>query len=150
MVRNKQGFSVMELLISVAVISVISALVVPTFLQSKIAANEALAIRAVGNVVASQISYSMTLGSGSYTTDLKALQKAGLNEDWVGSGISGGYAFSISGSNTEFKVQARPLVFGSTGTRSFYSDQTGIIRSTETDGMATSSSLVLNQNDKTD
>ena len=150
MVRNKQGFSVMELLISVAVISVISALVVPTFLQSKIAANEALAIRAVGNVVASQISYSMTLGSGSYTTDLKALQKAELNEDWVGSGISGGYAFSISGSNTEFKVQARPLVFGSTGTRSFYSDQTGIIRYTETDGMATSSSLVLNQNDKTD
>ena len=150
MVRNKQGFSVMELLISVAVISVISALVVPTFLQSKIAANEALAIRAVGNVVASQISYSTTLGSGSYTTDLKALQKAGLHEDWVGSGISGGYAFSISGSNTEFKVQARPLVFGSTGTRSFYSDQTGIIRYTETDGMATSSSLVLNQNDKTD
>jgi competence protein ComGC len=61
----------MELLISVAVISVISALVVPTFLQSRIAANEALAIRAVGNVVASQISYSMTMGSGSYTTDLK-------------------------------------------------------------------------------
>ena len=150
MVRNRQGFSVMELLISVAVISVISALVVPTFLQSRIAANEALAIRAVGNVVASQISYSMTMGSGSYTTDLKALQQAGLNEDWVGSGISGGYVFSISGSNTEFKVQARPLVFGSTGTRSFYSDQTGIIRFTETDGMATSSSLVLNQNDKTD
>lgn len=140
----------MELLISVAVVSVISALVVPTFLQSRIAANEALAIRAVGNVVASQISYSMTMGSGSYTADLKALQKAGLNEDWVGSGISGGYVFSISGSNTEFKVQARPLVFGSTGTRSFYSDQTGIIRFTETDGMATSSSLVLNQNDKTD
>lgn len=148
--RNRQGFSVMELLISVAVISVISALVVPTFLQSRIAANEALAIRAVGNVVASQISYSMTMGSGSYTTDLKALQKAGLTEDWVGSGVSGGYVFSISGSNTEFKVQARPLVFGSTGTRSFYSDQTGIIRFTETDGMATSSSLVLNQNDKTD
>ncbi|MCK5352984.1 hypothetical protein KAJ77_10390, partial [bacterium] len=102
------------------------------------------------NVVASQISYSMTMGSGSYTTDLKALQKAGLNEDWVGSGISGGYVFSISGSNTEFKVQARPLVFGSTGTRSFYSDQTGIIRYTETDGMATSGSLVLNQNDRTD
>ncbi len=92
--RSEKGFSVMELLISVAVISVISALVVPTFLQSRIAANEALAIRAVGNVVASQISYSMTMGSGSYTTDLKALQKAGLNEDLVGSGISGGYAFS--------------------------------------------------------
>ncbi|TDI11009.1 MAG: type II secretion system protein [Acidobacteria bacterium] len=148
--RNKKGFSVMELLISVAVISVISALVVPTFLQSKIAANEALAIRAVGNVVASQISYSMTMGSGSYTTDLKVLQKAGLNEDLVGSGISGGYVFSISGSHSEFKVQARPLVFGSTGTRSFYSDQTGIIRYTETDGMATSSSLALNQNEKTD
>ena len=99
---------------------------------------------------ASQISYSMTMGSGSYTTDLKALQKAGLNEDLVGSGISGGYAFSISGSSSEFSVQARPLVFGSTGTRSFYSDQTGIIRYTETDGMATSSSLPLNQDGKTD
>jgi len=111
-VRSKKGFSVMELLISVAVISVISALVVPSFLQSRIEANEALAIRAVGNVVACQISYSMTMGSGSYTTDLKALQKAGLDEDLVGSGISGGYAFSISGSSAEFNIQARPLVFG--------------------------------------
>jgi len=149
-VRSKKGFSVMELLISVAVISVISALVVPTFLQSRIAANEALAIRAVGNVVASQISYSMTMGSGGYTTDLRALKKAGLNEDLVESGISGGYVFSISGSSSEFNVQARPLVFGSTGTRSFYSDQTGIIRYTEADGMATSSSLPLNQDGKTD
>ena len=148
--RSEKGFSLMDLLISVAVISVISALVVPTFLQSRVAANEALAIRAVSNIVASQISYSMTMGSGSYTTDLQALHKAGLNEDLVGSGISGGYALSISGGNSEFSVQARPLVFGSTGTRSFYSDQTGIIRYTEADGMATSSSLPLNQDGKTD
>ncbi len=148
--RSGKGFSLMELLISVAVISVISALVVPTFLQSRVAANEALAIRAVSNIVASQISYSMTMGSGSYTADLKALQKAGLNEDLVGSGISGGYVFSISGSSSEFNVQARPLVFGSTGTRSFFSDQTGIIRYTEADGMATSHSLSLNQDDQTD
>jgi len=140
----------MELLISVAVISVISALVVPTFLQSRIAANEALAIRAVGDVVASQISYSMTTGSGSYTADLKALQKAGLNPDLVGSGIAGGYTFSISRSSSEFSVHARPLVFGSTGSRSFYSDQTGVIRYTEADEMATSSSPSVNQERDTD
>lgn len=148
--RSRKGFSLMELLIGVAVISVISALVVPTFLESRVASNEALAIRAVSNIVASQISYSMTVGSGSYTMDLKALQKAGLNEDLVGSGISGGYALSISGSSSEFSVQARPLVFGSTGIRSFYSDQTGIIRYTEADEMATSSSLPLNQDGETD
>ena len=140
----------MELLIGVAVISVISALVVPTFLQSRIAANEALAIRAVGNVVASQISYSMTTGSGSYTTDLKALQKVGLNPDLVGSGMAGGYAFSIYGNSPEFSVHARPLVFGSTGNRSFYSDQTGVIRYTDADEMATSSSLPVNQDRDTD
>ena len=148
--RSGKGFSLMELLISVAVISVISALVVPTFLHSRVAANEALAIRAVSNIVASQISYSMTMGSGSYTADLNALQKAGLNVDLVGSEISEGYALSVSGGSSEFSVQARPLVFGSTGTRSFYSDQTGIIRYTEADEMATSSSLPLNQDGETD
>lgn len=140
----------MELLIGVAVISVISALVVPTFLQSRVAANEALAIRTVGNVVASQVSYSMTTSSGSYTTDLKALQKEGLNPDLVGSGIVEGYTFSISGTRSGFSVHARPLVFGSTGYRSFYSDQTGVIRYTEADEMATSSNPPVYQNRDTD
>ena len=76
--RNEKGFSLTELLISVAVLSVISAIVVPTFLQSRIAVNEVSAIKVVGDVLSSQMTYASTRGMGSYSPDLRALQEAGL------------------------------------------------------------------------
>ncbi len=145
MVRNEKGFSLTELLISVAVISVISAIVVPTFLHSRIAVNEVSAIKVVGDVLSSQMTYASTTGRGSYSPDLKALEEAGLIDGVLEQGAPLGYTFSVSGSSSTFSIHARPLVFGSSGTRSFYSDQTGVIRYTTDDTPATSTSPPLGQ-----
>ena len=143
--RSEKGFSLTELLISVAVISVISAIVVPTFLQSRIAVNEVTAIKVVGDVLSSQMTYASTRGMGSYSPDLSALEEAGLIDGVLEEGTALGYTFSVSGNSATFSIHARPLVFGSSGTRSFYCDQTGIIRYTTDDAPATSTSPPLGQ-----
>ena len=86
---------------------------------------EALAIRSVRNIVNSQVTDAATTGRG-YAVDLEALESAVLIDSLLGSGTKDGYVFGTSGDGRTFRVSARPLDYGSTGTRSFFSDETGI------------------------
>ena len=113
---------------------------------------EVLAISSVRDIVTSQNTYSTTLGSGNYATDLEALGEGRESRTlqsiihslifWpidsvLVSGTKKGYAFSTSGDADTFTASARPLTYGSTGTRSFFSDESGVIRYTREDRPAT-------------
>jgi prepilin-type N-terminal cleavage/methylation domain-containing protein len=126
--ENEKGFSLIELLIVVTVIGILAAVAVPNLLKSRSAANEASAIASVRTIVTAQITYSATIGSGSYAADLAELETAGLIDAVLAGGTKDGYSFVTAGAGDTFTVNADPTEMGTTGDRGFFSDQTAVIR----------------------
>ena len=139
-VVEKKVFTLIELMIVVLVIGIISALSMPNLVKSKMAAHESSAISAVRSIVTAQITHAVKTGSGNFAADLTELEAANLIDSALGSGTVEAYSFSVSGSGIQYTIDARPLVYGSSGVRSFFSDESGVIRYTTADAAATANS----------
>src|ERR1700744_5120756 len=106
--RNKQkGFSLIELLIVVAIILIIAAIAIPNLLRSKMAANEASAVGSVRTLNTACVSYSTTYGT--YPTSLSNLGPAAtatsttadLVDSVLSSGTKSGYSFTYATGATD-------------------------------------------------
>ncbi len=141
--HRRVGFSLIEVLVVVAIILIIAAIAIPYLLRSKIAANEAAAVHALRAITTAEISYDTQYGLG-YAPTLSALgpppsgtasaTHADLIDEVLASGIRNGYSFVyvpiVGGGATpdRFTANANPLSPGQTGDRYFYADQTNVIR----------------------
>jgi len=140
------GFTLMELLIVIAIILILMLMAIPTIGVMKIHANEVSAINSVQAIIKAEIQYETSYPANGYACDLKSLggepgsgvptpSSAQLIQADLASGYKSGYVFNITNCSkvnvggtdriTGFEVTAVPEAVGKTGNRGFCSDQNG-------------------------
>jgi prepilin-type N-terminal cleavage/methylation domain-containing protein len=143
--RHARGFSLIELLIVVAVILTIAAIAIPNFMRSKRAANESSAVASLRTLATVQVTYDSTYQSG-FAPTLASLgppaggapptaANAGLIDVVLAGGVKSGYVFTYTavdsngdGKMDSFTITAAPFVLGQTGDRFYFVDQSNVIR----------------------
>jgi type IV pilus assembly protein PilA len=146
--RRRRGFSLIELLIVISIILIIAAIAIPKMNNQLMAAHEMAAIRQVTTIHQAETQYYSQFGKyadnllelGPPASGAASPAAADLIPKVLADGKNSGYTFTVAATPTGYTVTAVPETFNSTGRRTFYSDQSLVIRNSWSQEVATAQS----------
>ena len=124
--KNK-GFTLIELMIVVAIIAIIAAIAIPNLLRSRLQSNESSAIGNLRTIIGAEVAYHAA--NSTYTAsfaDLTGATPSYLDGDW--GQPKSGYNFVLGGTAANFNANGNAVEYGVTGNRGFFTDASGVIR----------------------
>jgi type IV pilus assembly protein PilA len=155
---KQKGFSLIELLLVVAVILIVAAIAIPSFMRSRMRANEANAVASLRVIHTAAVTYSATYPDIGYPGSLGAMggaspctatsSQACLLDDSLSQGVKDGYSFAWNGDGLtpsfNFSLTARPQSVGASGQSMYCTDQSGVIYYEPSGSGCTNASQSLN------
>jgi len=134
--RRAKGFSLIELLVVVAIIMIIMGMSIPKLLTAKKMTFEAGAIKAISTIHVAQAQYQSQYGRfaatmaelGPPVKGKPSASSAGLIGADLASGEKGGYKYNLVANDSGYTIHANPTAFGKTGDHTYFSDESLVIR----------------------